>query len=161
MTYPLTIFSTARGQANYIVTNASIIYENEARVNTSFVTNLGKIKISNEPELEEKIKQANIENTRKEQKELPIYNYPANVLTASMINNLGKRGIRFEVQEKDVQFIRGLDAQKEDGKSIYGAGFLISNAAAEEKERKEMERKESQYVWQLSEREKEIIKKLG
>lgn len=107
----------------------------------------------------------------KEEKELPIYSYPVNVLTATMIENLAKRGIRFEVQEKDVQFIRGLDAQKEEGKAIYGGGFLISDVKAEEKERKEKElkekerkekeRKESQYVWQLSEREKEIIERLS
>lgn len=157
----LTIFSAAGGQANYIVTSEQIIYENNARVNTSFVTNMGKVKVSNEPELAEKIKQENIENTRKEEKELPIYNYPANVLTASMIKKLGRRGIRYEVQEKDVSFIRELDAQKEEGKGMYGGGFLISDVAAEEKERKEKERKESQYVWQLSEREKEIVKKLG
>lgn len=122
---------------------------------------MGNVKISNEPELSERIKKADVENTKKEEKELPIYSYPVNVLTATMIENLAKRGIRFEVQEKDVQFIRGLDAQKEEGKAIYGGGFLISDVKAEEKERKEKERKESQYVWQLSEREKEIIERLS
>lgn len=37
----LTLFSTNAGKSNYVPVSASVTYENGARVNTSFVTNLG------------------------------------------------------------------------------------------------------------------------
>lgn len=62
-------------------------------------------------------------------------------------------------QDSQQVLYEGINADHRKG--MYGGGVLISDVAAEEKERKEKERKESQYVWQLSEREKEIVKKLG
>ena len=41
----LTLFSTACGEMNYIVCAATVTYENGAKVNTSFVTNMGEWKI--------------------------------------------------------------------------------------------------------------------
>ena len=64
--------------------------------------------------------------------------------------------------------IRGLDTQKAFKKAIFGAGFLISDKKAEElREAKRTETKkifgnaESKIYWELSDREKEIIKNLG
>ena len=39
----LTLFSTNAGKSNYVPVSASVTYENGARVNTSFVTNLGGV----------------------------------------------------------------------------------------------------------------------
>ena len=60
-----------------------------------------------------------------------------------------------------------LDCQ--EGKNIFGGGFLISERAAKERERaaKERERVEKEerekraIMWELSEREKEIVRSLG
>lgn len=54
----LTLFATARGKVNYIIAGTDIIYENGARVNTSFVTNLGDKKIIVSGDLHETIKLA-------------------------------------------------------------------------------------------------------
>ena len=41
----LTLFSTASGAFNYVVCGVNVVYENGAKVSTSFVTNLGDEKI--------------------------------------------------------------------------------------------------------------------
>ena len=64
--------------------------------------------------------------------------------------------IDFSVDEKDTYFIRGLDAQKEVGKAIFGSGFLLSEKAAAEKAADCIPD-----CWELSEREKEIVRSLG
>ena len=66
------------------------------------------------------------------------------------------RSRRFEVLPEQCYFTRQLDAQKETGAALYGSGFLIAEKAAAEK----AAAKEIQ-VWELSPREREIIKKLS
>lgn len=67
-----------------------------------------------------------------------------------------------------MHFIRTLDMQRAFKKSIYGAGFLISDKKAEElRDSKQMATRktfgntEAKIRWELSDREKEIIKNLG
>ena len=59
--------------------------------------------------------------------------------------------------------IRELDMQKEQGKAIFGGGYLLAEKAAAEKAaaEKAAAEKAAATVWQLSEREKEIVKSLG
>lgn len=54
---------------------------------------------------------------------------------------------------KDAVLIRGLDSQAEFDKAIFGGGYLLSEKAAAEKA--------AATVWELSEREREIIASLG
>ena len=60
-------------------------------------------------------------------------------------------------------FVSQLDAQKGKKKTIFGGGFLISERCAAEKERAERERAERERAehFELSDREKEIIKELS
>lgn len=51
-----------------------------------------------------------------------------------------------------------LDAQKEHGKGIFGSGLLLSDRAAAERAAAE---RAAAHVWELSEREKNIVKSLG
>lgn len=72
------------------------------------------------------------------------------------VGELASHEIDFSVDEKDTYFIRGLDAQKEVGKAIFGSGFLLSEKAAAEKAADCIPD-----CWELSEREKEIVRSLG
>lgn len=101
-------------------------------------------------------------------KELPHYEYPKNVVTSSGLEAFAKRDIEFRFEKDEVYFIRGLDTQKAFKKAIFGAGFLISDKKAKElREAKQTKTKEifgnaeSKIYWELSDREKEIIKNLG
>lgn len=169
----LTLFAGANDGKKicYVVTGASIKYKNNALVNTSFVTNLeNDIIIKTAPELYEKIRTAQKEK-QKEKKQLPVYRYPRSVVTAAALYSLNRFGVKLEISASEVCRIAKLDCQ--EGKAIFGGGFLIGERAEKERERaeKELERakkereraekEERAIVWQLSEREKAIVRSLG
>ena len=154
----LTLLGIARGKMNYVACCVGVTYANGANVSTSFVTNLGNKKIVASAELHELVEEANKENLRKMHKELPKYSYPDEVLTATMLGYMAAHGTSLEIDAKDVHFIRALDSQKESGKGLFGSGFLLSEKAAAEKAAAE---KVYMNIWELSEREREIIKSLG
>lgn len=152
----------------HIMASANITYENGATVSTSFVTNLDGYKVRACPDLREKVLRANKDNIQT--KQLPKYKYPLEVLTAARCGYYAVHGVPFCLSAADVLKVRRLDAQ--NGTSIFGAGFLLSEEAT--KERAEVERKAQAdaatertdddgdtIYWQLSAREKDIIKRLG
>ena len=146
----------ANAPVNYVVAFCDVVYENGALVRTSFTTNLlGDIAFTTAPELKMAIEAVN----GKAPADLPIYGYE-NVLTTALIGKLAL--IDFSAKRSDVYEISNLDALKAKGKSLFGRGWLLSDrkeSDRKEKERKEKERKEN-YL-HLSEREKEIIKRLN
>ena len=156
--------------------SANVIYDNGAKVKTAFVTNLeDDIAARSCPELYFAIKEAQ-KNTKPKQNK---YTYPDEVVIFSKINTLSETGVHFEIKRKDCAFIRRLDEQKESGKQIYGGGLLLSkNAVHSYRQAKECSESNSRAakkaaaekaaaekaattVWQLSDREREIIAGLG
>ena len=157
----MTLFS-ANKKCSYVIVDSAIVYENGAKVPTSFVTNFEcDCLIEASAELTELINQANAENNTT--KKLPKYEYPENVLTISDLKYITKHGISLKVKESETYFIRGLDSQKESGNAIFGSGYLLSEKAAAEKAAAEKAAAEKVrvYCWKLSEREIEIINSLG
>lgn len=112
-----------------VVPGATVTYENGARVNTSFVTNLEPCEARSAPDLREEIERADevARNTRS----VPRYEYPPEVLTAAMLAKYSKYGIDFRVGPDQCSFTRGLDMQREVGKAIFGSGYILSAGAAE------------------------------
>ena len=158
----LTLFSIAAGTCNYLPMSCRITYENGADVRTSFVTNLGAWKIETAPELWALVDAANTQNTHEGAAELPGYTYPDCVLTPIRIAPTS-RWMALRIPASDASFTRALDAQREQGKAIYGASFLLSEKAAAEKAavEKAAAEKREQFVWELSDREKAIVAALG
>lgn len=168
----LTLFGTNQDYTA-IVVGAEITYENGAKVKTSFVSNLfGDTKILGDADLHQRLKVVQEQNKVC----LPSYKYPDNIITVSTISQIVEKGVNIEIKKKDVSFCRGMDAQKLLKKTIFGSGFIVSNEVAKLKKNKEKEAKEEYYkmlddkerqkeketiYWELSEREKEIIKILG
>ena len=160
----LTLFSSNL-EVTYIIDGTpSIVYENGAKVSTSFITNLDTCRIRSASGLKQAIAKAQNGGG----KELPHYEYPENVITSSGLEAFAKRDVEFRFEKDEVHFTRNLDMQKSFKKAIFGAGFLISDKKAEElREAKRTETKkifgnaESKIYWELSDREKEIIKNLG
>ena len=162
----LTLFSTARGRANAVIANGKVTYENGAVVSTSFLTSLGDYLVETAPDLAERIKEAQ----KDDKPSMPKYDYPANLITAALLNKAVNLGIHFRV--KKGTFVRVLDCQREKKKTIYGGGYLIPTKDAEmlrtemlrtemlrtEMLRTEMLRTEMPAtVWELSERERQLI----
>ena len=164
----LTLLGIMRGNAKYVAVGSGVIYANGANVSTSFVTNMGDKKIIASSELRKIIDEANKENLEKLHRQLPKYSYPDEVLTATMLTYIAAHDAELEIDEKDLCFIRALDAQKESGKGLFGSGFLLSKTATELKTaavkaaaEKAAAEKVNTDVWELSEREKEIVASLG
>ena len=96
-------------------------------------------------------------------REIPKYRYPDYVVTAAMAKKYARYGIEFKVRKGECEFIRALDAQKENGKGIYGGGLLLSAKLAREKAAAEKAAAEviNAIEWELSDREREIVARLG
>ena len=164
----LTLLGIMRGAANYVACGCGVVYENGASVNTSFVTNMGDNKIVAAADLREILDDENKKNLKKLHRELPKYSYPDEVLTATMLCYMAAHGVSLEIGDRDVYFIRALDAQKASGKGLFGSGFLLSEKAAAEKAaaekaaaEKAAAEKVNTDIWELSEREWKIVRGLG
>ncbi len=160
----LTLLSIASGSCNYLPIGISVTYHNGAVVSTSFVTNLGAWKIETAPEPYQVVKAADDENRHEQTVELPRYLYPHEVLT-SAVWKLSKYGHTLRVPAEECLFTHALDSQRAVGKSVYGAGFFLSSRMAAERAAMESGRIEAEQAvataWELSPRERELIRKLG
>lgn len=160
----LTLFG-AMGEYCRIVVGAPITYENGAIVKTSFISNLfDDVMVMSDPFLYRELERIN----ELKKVNLPRYKYPNNVLTVSAMQWCVERGVSMRFKKEDLYHIRRLDSQKPHKKTIFGSGFLISEKAATEKANaekaateKEASKKDNIIIWELSEREMEIIKSLG
>jgi len=146
--------------ATHIIASADITYENGATIKTAFVSNMfGDVKIIGDAELHKKFK----ELQKRNKANLPKYEYPDHIVTVSKIAYCIENGISVTFDKKDLKHYRGMDAQKKHGKSLFGSGFLASNkaAAATAAATAAVNKKDNVIVWELSQRELEIIKSLG
>ena len=151
-----------------LAVGVDITYENGATISTSFVTNLEpeNIRLRTSPTLYKAVHEANAQNRRKQKKQLPKYEYPINVVSAANVYPYSKSGIDFVITRDESVRISSLDAQKENKKVIFGCGLIISDrlkAEREKAEREKAEREKAEHriVWELSDREQEIINELN
>lgn len=157
----LTLFSRERPGCNHVVANAKIIYDNGANINTSFATNMGDVKIHVSGELNRRIREAQERAKSEKKKELPKYVYPMNVCSAALLGKIAERGINLRIRAEDAHFIRTMDAQKEEGKTIFGGGFLLSDRAAAERAAAERAAAVDTIEWELSDRERAAIEEMN
>ena len=172
----LTLFSYGTRNVTLMPINVTITYENGANISTSFITNLENpdIQIYGSKTLYDAVKNANDINVKSVTKQLPKYQYPNNVVTVSRISKISKY-IDVKIPRSQLHHVRTLDEQKKYKKEIYGGGFLCSDKIgqeikaedikaeeikAEEIKAEEIKAESNIIYWQLSDGEKEIIKKL-
>ena len=149
----------------YLIGN-TITYENGAEVQTSYVTNMDRYAIRIEADLRRTLEGINRRLVRENKKELPRYAYPDCLLTGKDYR-LAKYGQTFRVLHEDCASVSELDAQRAVGKSVFGGGVLLSEAAtaarmeaeaAADAQKAATEKAEgATTVWELSEREKALI----
>lgn len=153
----LTLFSGRSKDIDvtYCPCGAGITYENGAKINTSFVTNLDTCRVRSVPTLYKLIEAENDKNERAMHRQLPKYKYPDHVLTAAAAYQYSHYGIDYRLEKADCVKIAALDAQrgKGKGKAIFGEGYLLSERAAAERA--------AAHVWALSDREWDIVHRLG
>lgn len=137
--------------------SAQVVYANGAKVNTGFLTNLlGDVAGMSAPDLRRRIMAA---QAKKQPFTMPVYKYPTEVLTASMLGYMSAHGVEFSVPRSEVAAaIPALASQRACGKTIYGGGWLLSEKAAAEKA---AAAKASAIVWELSPAEREAVRRCG
>lgn len=143
-----------------IITNSTITYDNGAKVNTAFLTNMEKdCVVRCIPDLQNIIKDEDRRNRDRMVKEKPKYQYPGNVISGAILQKIAPYST-FCVRRSEALFVRSLDSQQKEGKIIFGGGLLLSDSAAKRwAAAKEAATKEA-VIWELSDREKNIIAKL-
>ena len=151
---------------NHIICDADITYENGAVVHTAFVTSFGGNIAQSAPSLGRAVERAMRQIKSQTKRELPKYTYPDCVLTAAMLQKYAQYGVEFAVKREDCTQIEKLDSQRPMGKKIFGGGLLLSEKAAAEKaaaEKAAAEKAEkaAAHIWELSERERQIVASLG
>ena len=153
-----------------LVIGADITYENGATIPTSFITNLepSEIRMKTAPSLYFAVNKANEENTKLIKKTVSKYSYPLELVTSAMIYPYNKYGIDFIIPRGESVRVSRLDAQAPQKKSIFGCGLLLSERLTAEREKAEHEKAEHEKTehekterFQLSDREKTIISKMG
>lgn len=160
----LTCANSARElEDTIIVCGGRIVYENGAVVPTSFVTNIPcDTQVWCAGALSKILKPINDANMRATKAAPPpVYEYPVHVITPAIIDKIAKRGVEFRVGRKECVSITRLDAQAAAGKVLFGSGWLLSDRAAADRAAAVRAAAVQITVWQLSEREQAIIKRLS
>lgn len=153
----LTLLSSYSTRLTSIVANCEITYHNGAKVKTSFVSNLfGDTAIILSPEIDRMVKKAQKEANPPKTK--PRYEYPPNVVTGAILSKYIPRGVSLRIPREETHFTLALDSQRKVGKGLYGSGFIISDRIAKTLLNAP---KEPPTYWELSDREREIIRELS
>ena len=164
----LTLFSSSSNTCTALPCTLSVIYENGASVNTSFLTNLERgCRLRSAPKLQAMVQEGIDEFAKTLKKSLPKYSYPPYIITSPWVGTLSRLGIEFSVPVEESEGISGLDSQKASGKTIFGKGYIVSDRVKAEREKAEREKAEREKAerkaerWELSERELSIIARLN
>ena len=156
----LTLFSAPDCDLTYIIANADIVYENGANVRTGFITNLvPDLRIWVCPELGESVAAAQ----ETEDKTKRGFVYPDNIVTAATLQKLAAHATELKIRKRSCEYINESDSAKEQGRGLFGGGFILSDSAAAERaaaERAAAERAAATRL-NLSDREKAIIARLN
>lgn len=108
-----------RRATSRVVASAEVEYDNGARIDHSFVSSKGPL-IMTAPKLAQAVEAASEEYSKAKRVHLPKVAYPANVINFAVLNLLAEN--EQEIRIEDAVFVRRIDAQKKDGKAIYGGG---------------------------------------
>lgn len=165
----LTLFSSTKtvDKLTHYPCGATVVYENGAKVNTSFVSNLGgDTAVDTWPELTAAI--AEVEARRAAARGVKRHDaliYPRNLTSAAKIAPLSRKGLHLEIKQDEIRWVSKVG----DGQGIFGGGLLLSDAAASrlhaafcEASRVALARNDVKYrAVQLSEADEKIIAELN
>lgn len=132
----LTLFSALNDETTAILCSANVIYENGARVNTSFITNLPSDNaVEVLPELHDRIKSA--QESTKNKKNKRKLSFPSFVVNSARMGRYAVNGLKVELKRNGCRLIKSFG-----NTDIFGSGLLLdrANAAAIERANAAIER---------------------
>jgi hypothetical protein len=176
----LTSLKHARKKCSFLCCDCKITYENGAKVNTAFLTNLEppEICVRVIPGLNAVLEGANKENVKQTKAPpLPKYKYPKEVVSIALLSTFSRYDIPITIKKSEIEWVGGhvLDSQRKDKKRIFGGGFFVSHTVGQRLDRARRQAEEARrqaeearrqaeearrQEWTLSPRELEIIRKL-
>ena len=146
----LTLFSATDCDLTYIISDVNITYENGAVVRTGFITNMiPDLRIWCCPEMKDLVEEAQPEEDKTKQG----FVYPDNIVTAATLGKITTRHIELKIRKASCEPIKTSDSAEEQGRSLYGGGFILSDKAAAERA--------AATRLNLSDRERAIIERLN
>lgn len=150
----LTLFNNIPG-LTYIVCAVDVVYENGAKVNTSFVTNMDGAIARTAPKLKKTVEAVNKVGRKNARQR---YDLPDCVITSARLTSIAD--VDFRVERSECVYVRNLDEMKAEGKSLFGHGFLLGKEAAKRHAAAKHVAAKHAVVWTLSEREHELLRAL-
>ena len=122
---------------------------------TGFLTNLvPDLRIWCCPDLRDRL----IEAQPDEDKTKQGFVYPDNIVTSAILGKIVKRSIELKIRKASCEAIKQSDSAEEQGRALYGGGYIKSDLAAAE--RAAAERAAATRL-NLSDRERAIIERLN
>lgn len=157
-------FVSDKRQTTIILVNERITFHNKAYINISFIAygikEIENFAILTAPKLKIWLKKIEKKTRVLSRNRRPKYVLPKNVTSAALLGKYTDRD--FAIKRAECIKIDTIDAMKKEGKNIYGGGFLLSAEAAEAVEAVEAaEAAEVTFTYDLSEREKALLKKIS
>lgn len=153
----LTLFAYGTRDVTLLPVKADVTYDNGAEVSTGFITNLdSENRIVTSSSLFKAITAAQPNRERRD-----VIKLPRNVTTASLFRRFSPD---LRIPKDQCRFVRAFDSQKEHGKSLFGGGFLLSDAAADaaaDTAAAAAAENREEYEFRLSEREQAIVVELN
>ena len=149
----LTLFSAKREKLTYILIGEMIEFENGAKVNIGFFTNLcPKVRVWLASDLSKKI--AEIQT---KPQDLALNKWDIHIQSAGLLGKIAKR-VTVKIMADECEFISTLS----DGSAIYGGGIVLSDRAAQRTEEERRKAEEERAVNRiLGDKEREIIERLN
>ena len=89
---------------------------------------------------------------------LPKYEYPTEVIGVQSMTAAARGGLDMEIMPEELYWLRQLDCQRTRNKGVYGTGFLAARNVAD---KIQAAAARERIQWELSEREREIVRRLG
>ena len=143
----------------FLPVDARITYENGAKVNTGFVTNMiAGVRLWTAPSLRRAVKACSPPKAV-----MPKNTYPDNFVNCALMGKVAAREVDFKLPADECVFVGNLDGLAAKGKSVFGAGWLMSDRAAADRaaaDRAAADRAAGTQV-QLSDRERGIVERLN
>lgn len=157
--------------ASFVICDTTVTYDNGAKINTSFATNLAQdFRFWCCPDLAQRIKAAQKAAKGKTNNKKPCIRFPDCVTSTALLGKIATHNIDFKIMKNDCYSIKACG-----DRPIFGSGFLLSDRATqqyqeairradEERRRADEERRradERSIVITLSEEQKERQRLLG
>ena len=127
----LTALASTKGRACMIFCKGNITYENGAKVNTCFVTNLEDNAARVDSTLKKRLKQAYEEIAKRKGIKNPTKSakvkYPENCLTGAQLSVLSTHNANFTISKSNVKEIK----RTLNGRKIFGGYFVLDEDGTE------------------------------